>query len=232
MIYFIQCGAGGPIKIGVSDTPRQRMIDLQCASPFDMTMLKIAAGSFCEEGDLHDRFSEEHLRGEWFHPSVALLAYIQTLPSIITEDIAKIATKAKRREPIPRLAIDQLRKWRRINKFSRARAAAVLGVPLKKYEAWEAEPKVADALPTRQKIRIERALYRKAQLKPPEYVCTVCGYGTDNGHMFTLHFRRKHKDLNASAHIDEVLAIDIKPVINTDARRPPLEKHPCLKQSA
>lgn len=79
-VYFIQMGGDGPIKIGWAYDPRKRLMDLQCASPFDLHMLFMAPGDAIEEGLLHGRFARGRLRGEWFRPTPELLALIASKP--------------------------------------------------------------------------------------------------------------------------------------------------------
>ncbi len=49
---------------------------MQCNSPVPLSILGVVPGSLREERELHDRFSEHRLHGEWFEPSEALLSHI------------------------------------------------------------------------------------------------------------------------------------------------------------
>ncbi|MET4184936.1 hypothetical protein ABIB94_007065 [Bradyrhizobium sp. JR7.2] len=75
-VYFIQVGVDGPIKIGISDDPTERMGSLQCGCPWRLRIIGAAPGAFENEEDLHKRFADIRMEGEWFHPSKALLAEI------------------------------------------------------------------------------------------------------------------------------------------------------------
>ena len=77
MIYFIQAGAKGPIKIGyTSNNIEQRMNDLQCASHKQLYLLGIMDGEMVDEKVLHEQFNEYKIRGEWFSPAMKIRAYI------------------------------------------------------------------------------------------------------------------------------------------------------------
>ena len=77
MIYFIQSGENGPIKIGYTDNNIQdRLNQLQTANPYHLKLLWYYQGSLQDEKELHGKFEHEHIRGEWFHPSRKLLDFI------------------------------------------------------------------------------------------------------------------------------------------------------------
>lgn len=77
MIYFIQCGENGPIKIGQSDDVEARMSQLQIACPYKLKLLWVYTGNMYTEKDIHREFSHERIRGEWFHPSRRLFKSIE-----------------------------------------------------------------------------------------------------------------------------------------------------------
>jgi hypothetical protein len=79
-VYFIQMGADGPIKIGWAVNVNSRLAELQCASPFDLSVRFTAPGDVLEEGLLHGKFSRSRLRGEWFRPTPELLDFIERKP--------------------------------------------------------------------------------------------------------------------------------------------------------
>jgi hypothetical protein len=75
-VYFIQEGADGPIKIGYSADPQQRIRQLQTGARAQLHMLRTIEGSMGVERRLHRQFAHLRLRGEWFKPEPELLAYI------------------------------------------------------------------------------------------------------------------------------------------------------------
>ncbi len=81
-VYFIQCEETKLIKIGYSKSPSSRIKTLGTASPGKLTVLKVTAGETGLERDLHERFSGDRSRGEWFRPSPELMAEIERLPQM------------------------------------------------------------------------------------------------------------------------------------------------------
>jgi len=72
--YLIQCGENGPIKIGQSIDPSNRLYNMQIYNPEKLTLLKTTK---TKEFVLHEFFKEDRLKGEWYKPSEKLLTYIQ-----------------------------------------------------------------------------------------------------------------------------------------------------------
>jgi hypothetical protein len=66
LVYFIQAGKDGPIKIGVADDPEQRRNDMQTGNHAELTLLAIAPGGVAYERELHSLFADWRIRGEWF----------------------------------------------------------------------------------------------------------------------------------------------------------------------
>ena len=73
MIYFIQAGDSGPIKIGRAGSIPTRIASLQVGNPAELKLL----GVLPEEKDLHYDFADLALRGEWFSPGDRLLQFIK-----------------------------------------------------------------------------------------------------------------------------------------------------------
>lgn len=77
MIYFIQAQGIGHIKIGFTDgDPLVRMSQLQPSSPVPLVLMATTSGTQEVEKQLHKRFAEHRVRGEWFKPVSELLTYI------------------------------------------------------------------------------------------------------------------------------------------------------------
>ena len=80
-IYLILIETVAPaIKVGMSLHPRDRLIDLQIASPFQMTLLGDYSGSKALEKKLHRLLKEKgtHIRGEWFKPDNGFWGVVET----------------------------------------------------------------------------------------------------------------------------------------------------------
>lgn len=75
-LYFIQQGERGPIKIGKARDPRARLANMQVGNAQRLYLLGIIPNGSTFEPVLHRAFWRNRIRGEWFSPTPALLAYI------------------------------------------------------------------------------------------------------------------------------------------------------------
>lgn len=80
-IYFIRKEKGGPIKIGTTADPGQRLVAIQGANPDPLCIVGVAAGGRGAENRIHKVFAKDRLHGEWFQPTPRLLALVERLPS-------------------------------------------------------------------------------------------------------------------------------------------------------
>lgn len=79
MIYFIQSGQDGAIKIGYTNgDPSSRLKALQTATPSELRLLHYIPGTLNFEASLHAKFNNESLGREWFRPSKELMDYIES----------------------------------------------------------------------------------------------------------------------------------------------------------
>jgi len=78
MIYFAQDSASCNIKIGYTgnEDVEQRIRALQTGCPSPLILLGSAEGSKEAEAELHDRFADARLNGEWFRPVPELIQFI------------------------------------------------------------------------------------------------------------------------------------------------------------
>lgn len=74
IIYFVRSSAG-PIKIGVTKNIRNRLQQIQGQSPHKVSLISAFCGSSVLEREIHKRFSDGRLFGEWFSCSPQLIAY-------------------------------------------------------------------------------------------------------------------------------------------------------------
>ena len=89
MIYFIQQGDTGPIKIGYTDgSVENRLRTLQTGSPKKLTLLGFITGTQEQEKLLHRFFHAERIAGEWFEPTPNLKAYL--LGCILNQQIEPV----------------------------------------------------------------------------------------------------------------------------------------------
>ena len=64
MVYFIK--AENRLKIGYAEDPSKRIPSIQTSSPFQLEVLLIIDGDYSVERDLHQRFQDFRVSGEWF----------------------------------------------------------------------------------------------------------------------------------------------------------------------
>jgi hypothetical protein len=77
VVYFMQQGTTGPIKIGHTANLAQRFTALRVGSPHLRILAVLVGGN---EDQLHEHFDAFNIEGEWFHPVKELLAFIELLP--------------------------------------------------------------------------------------------------------------------------------------------------------
>lgn len=77
VVYFVQAGADGPIKIGTARDLDRRLAQLRGQSPAPLRVLWLMPGGRCLERQMHRRFYASRLHGEWFSPSEDLTAWIE-----------------------------------------------------------------------------------------------------------------------------------------------------------
>ena len=77
MIYFVQCGKNGPIKIGCTGNVEERIAQMQTCCPYELRLLWQIQGDKNDEAEIHERWKHERIRGEWFRPSRKLLVFIE-----------------------------------------------------------------------------------------------------------------------------------------------------------
>lgn len=95
-VYFIQDGHGR-LKIGYSNDPAERLRSLQTAHGAELTLLGSIPGTIATERELHKRFADLRLTGEWFRAGDDLLAHVR---KVLTAPELPLTTKqARRRNP-------------------------------------------------------------------------------------------------------------------------------------
>lgn len=77
MIYFIQAGKNGPIKIGFTQNSiNDRLNSLQNATYEELELIGTCNGEIEDEKKIHSIFNSIKIRGEWFRPTEDLLNFI------------------------------------------------------------------------------------------------------------------------------------------------------------
>lgn len=80
LIYFISQGLRGPIKIGKSENPKKRILDIQTNTPRKLYLLATMPRvlHFNEDYVLRT-FDYLNIRGEWYYPGYDLITLIRIL---------------------------------------------------------------------------------------------------------------------------------------------------------
>lgn len=77
LVYFIRPrGKRGPIKIGTSSVPENRLNSLTPWSPWPLEVMGAVPGSYSEESFLHQCFAASHQHGEWFKATPHVRGFI------------------------------------------------------------------------------------------------------------------------------------------------------------
>lgn len=79
MIYFIQEGDDGPVKIGFSNNPGRRLQQLKTSTSKPLKLLAVIEGDAGKERELHAAFQEHHISREWFKPVTDIFLYIDSM---------------------------------------------------------------------------------------------------------------------------------------------------------
>ena len=80
-VYFITMNTGGecPVKIGYSSDIDKRLSALQTASPYTCEIVGKLAGDFSLEREIHSKFRQYNMRGEWFRPVDEIFIYLRDM---------------------------------------------------------------------------------------------------------------------------------------------------------
>jgi hypothetical protein len=77
VVYFIQAGAGGCVKIGIARNLQSRISCLQIGCPDMLVLLASVSGGAKEEAFLHHHLRRHRVRGEWFKPAPEVLDAVE-----------------------------------------------------------------------------------------------------------------------------------------------------------
>ena len=80
-VYFVK-NTKGLIKIGSTMTVMDRIKQLETGASEPLTLIAHLDGSTKRESELHRRFAEYRVHGEWFSPGSSLVSYIQSLGAL------------------------------------------------------------------------------------------------------------------------------------------------------
>lgn len=77
VVYFVEAGCGGPIKIGWSQDTNRRIAELQTANAHRLSLLGTVPGTMETEAAMHARFSHLRLEAEWFENSAEIHEFLR-----------------------------------------------------------------------------------------------------------------------------------------------------------
>jgi len=79
-VYFLrQVGGTGPVKIGVSKWPEERLATYQRWSPVPIEIVASMSGDHKLERRLHSKFEHLHLYHEWFRWAPEMAALVSSV---------------------------------------------------------------------------------------------------------------------------------------------------------
>ena len=84
-VYFIKCN--NAIKVGISESPKKRIKNLQTANPNKLEMIGYVYGDILKEQEIHMDLQKYRLNGEWFKCCVEVEKYINKIIKRKTEQI-------------------------------------------------------------------------------------------------------------------------------------------------
>jgi len=77
VVYFVEAGTGGPIKIGWTQDVDRRIAELQTANAHKLILMGTIPGTLEDETAVHARFSHLRMEAEWFRNSPEIQEFIE-----------------------------------------------------------------------------------------------------------------------------------------------------------
>jgi len=108
MLYAIQVGTEGPVKLGTSADPLARLRALQTSHYLRLHLRAVWQGDRTDEQALHGRFADARLHGEWFTCTPELHELLRrhaTTLSVVPAAGSSGAKRRTRRAQAPRCPI-------------------------------------------------------------------------------------------------------------------------------
>jgi hypothetical protein len=79
LLYAIQAGHDGLIKIGHAANVLRRLGKMRVDSAQELKLLGVLPGGPMKEREVHHKLRADRVRGEWFSPTPAVLAFVGTM---------------------------------------------------------------------------------------------------------------------------------------------------------
>jgi hypothetical protein len=81
-VYFILDELNNAVKIGTTIDIKKRLSAIQCGQSQKLKLLKLVEGTYELELELHEKFVDFRISGEWFKAHKTLIAYISKLKQV------------------------------------------------------------------------------------------------------------------------------------------------------
>ena len=135
-VYFLQQGETGPIKIGFTTKLKHRFAVIRSSNIY-VSVLGVMPGGRKEERQIHKRFKEHRIEGEWFYPVDEIVQLAKSLPlphDLLDDLLTKLPWRSIPPEPklvsppkpLPKLKTpeqeqrsESLKRWHRLAKQQR-----------------------------------------------------------------------------------------------------------------
>jgi hypothetical protein len=113
-LYAIADRAAGMVKIGRSRNPKKRLAYLQTSNGNPLTLCVVWRGCGPWEPDVHRRFSDKRVHGEWFRVDADLAEFVNDADNmdIIALNEHRARSLAKRRLGYVKEAVGETAYWR------------------------------------------------------------------------------------------------------------------------
>jgi len=156
-IYFIEESGTGAIKIGLTGDIKKRKSGIKSSTPHQLRVLGVMMGDIQDEAELHKKFSQYNIQGEWYRPEPELLAFIKTICQQqhawnAPLNLEKAAIEFENISPTP--GGEECKKWLEIAQnlpsvveeadklLSIEEAARLLGISSQTLRNWESEGRI------------------------------------------------------------------------------------------
>lgn len=99
-VYFITCDHPDfPIKIWFATAPKARFMELQTSLPYSIVPLVLVSGTRRYERQVHMRFKEYRLRGEWFRRAAPIMDMIDRIKAKISYQDQPLPAPRRKQNP-------------------------------------------------------------------------------------------------------------------------------------
>lgn len=121
----------GSYKIGVSTNPNNRLEAIQVANPESLMILATMPGTEREESELHLRYKEVSISGEWFHLNeIQVLDLVEEMSQIDETDEVETRSYMRQTISVAQLLGLEITRARRSRQYSQRELAERAGITI------------------------------------------------------------------------------------------------------